>query len=79
MLDRMAHHTTKEHGCVVEKCLVQELRQIQSSLVAGCSVPSGKETFSSQLSHVLHLTDFWVAWKNGSLISQPLELHNVSL
>ena len=75
----MAQYTTREHGNIVERSLVQELTRLQSFLECGELLPGQKNSLMTQLTFVLRLMDAWVTWKNGSLISQPLELYHVSI
>lgn len=37
-----------------------------------------EESLKSQIGFLLMLTNVWVSWKSGSLISDPVQLFNVS-
>ena len=78
MLERMARHTVKEHCQVVEKSLVQELQRLWSVWNDKQYIGEQEESLKSQIGFLLRLTNVWVSWKSGSLISDPVQLFNVS-
>ena len=78
MLERMAKHTVKEHCQVVEKSLVQELERLYNIYNENQSSDNQQDSLKSQMSFVLSLTDIWVSWKSGSLISDPVKIFSVS-
>lgn len=77
MLERMARYTVKEHCQVVEKSLVQELQRLWN--IWNDKQNSGEqESLKSQIGFLLRLTNVWVSWKSGCLVSDPVQLFNVS-
>ena len=78
MLERVARYTVKEHCQVVEKSLVQELQRLWSVWSDKLYRGEQEESLKSQIGFLLRLTNVWVSWKSGSLISDPVLLFNVS-
>ena len=79
MLERMARFTVKEHCQVVEKSLVQELERLWSVWNDKHYSGEQEESLKSQIGFLLRLTNVWVSWKSGSLVSDPVQLFNVSI
>ena len=78
MLERMARYTVKEHCQVVEKSLVQELQRLWKIWNDKQNSGEQEEYLKSQIGFVLRLTNVWVSWKSGCLVSDPVQLFNVS-
>lgn len=78
MLERMARYTVKEHCQVVEKSLVQELQRLWSVWNDKQYSGDQEESLKSQIGFLLRMTNVWVSWKSGSLVSDPVQLFNVS-
>lgn len=78
MLERMARYTVKEHCQVVEKSLVLELQRLWNVWNDKQYSGEQEESLKSQIGFLLRLTNVWVSWKSGSLISDPVQLFNVS-
>lgn len=78
MIERMARYTVKEHCQVVEKSLVQELQRLWSVWKEKQYGSEQEESLKSQIGFLLRLTNVWVSWKSGSLVSDPVQLFNVS-
>lgn len=79
MLERAAKHTVKEHCQVIEKTLVQELERLLRLFSEKQFSDNKEDSLKSQMSLVLKLTDKWVSWKSGCLISDPVKIFNVSM
>lgn len=77
MLERMARYTVKEHCQVVEKSLVLELQRLWNVWNNKQYSGEQEESLKSQIGFLLRLTNVWVSWKSGSLISDPVQLFNV--
>jgi len=77
MIERMARYTVKEHCQVVEKSLVQELQRLWSVWNEKQYGSEQEESLKSQIGFLLRLTNVWVSWKSGSLVSDPVQLFNV--
>ena len=75
----MAKHTVREHGQVVEKSLVQEMERLLTIYNEKQLSGDQEESLKSQMAFVLRLTDVWVSWKSGSLISDPVKMFDVSI
>ena len=78
MLERIARYTAKEHCQVVEKSLVQELQRLWSVWSDKQYSGEQEDSLKSQIGFLLRLTNVWVSWKSGSLVSDPVQLFNVS-
>ena len=78
MLDRMAKYTAKEHCQVVEKSLALELERLWSIWNKKQHSINQRESLQCQIGFILRLTNVWVSWKSGSLISDPVKIFNVS-
>jgi hypothetical protein len=74
----MAKHTTSEGSLVVEQSLRSQLMKLYnvSEMIYG---EEEIKVLTHQLSYVLQLTNVWVSWKNGSLVSEPLFIFDVSI
>jgi len=79
MLERMAKHTVREHGQVVEKSLVQEMERLWTIYKEKQLSGDQEESLKSQMAFVLRLMDVWVSWKSGGLISDPVKMFDVSI
>lgn len=79
MLERAAKHTVKEHCQVIERTLVQELESLFTLFNEKQFSDNEEDSLKSQMSLVLRLTDKWVSWKSGCLISDPIKIFNVSM
>lgn len=79
MLERAANHTVKEHCQVIERTLVQELERLFRLFNEKQFSDNQEDSLKSQMSLVLRLTDKWVSWKSGCLISDPVKMFNVSM
>ena len=79
MLERVARYTVKEHCQVVEMSLVQELQKLWSVWKDKQFSADHEESLKSQTAYLLRLTNVWVSWKSGSLISDPVKIFNVSM
>ena len=75
----MARYTVKEHCQVVEKSLVQELERLWSIWNNKQYSVDQEKYLKRQIAYLLRLTNVWVSWKSGSLISEPLKIFNVSI
>lgn len=78
MLERMTRYTVKEHCQVVEKSLVQELQKLWSVWNDKQYSGDQERSLKSQMGFLLRLTNVWVSWKSGSLVSDPVQIFNVS-
>ena len=78
MLERVARYSVKKHCQVIEKSLVQELERLWSIWNNKQYSGDQEEPLKSQVACILRLTNVWVSWKSGSLISDPVKIFNVS-
>lgn len=78
MLERMTRCTVKEHCQVVEKSLIQELQRLWSVWNDKQYSGDQEKSLKSQIGFLLRLTNVWVSWKSGSLVSDPVQIFNVS-
>lgn len=76
----MANHTTSEHCHVIDSCLTNHLMHLYLKLeqIRPAHEPETLNTLVSSLSYALQLTNQWLSWKNGCLVTQPPILHDVS-
>ena len=79
MLERAAKHTVKEHCHVIERTLVQELERLFRFFNEKQFSDNQEDSLKSQVSLVLKLTDKWVSWKSGCLVSDPVKIFSVSM
>ena len=78
MFERMAKYTAKEHCQVVEKSLIQELQRLWTAWNGKQYSGEQEESLKRQIGFLLRLTNVWISWKSGSLVSDPAQLFNVS-
>ena len=78
MLNSMAKYTVKEHCSVVEKTLVMELERLWSIWNKKQHDFDQAGSLQSQIGFTLQLTNVWVSYKSGSLISDPIKICDVS-
>lgn len=78
MLNSMAKYTVKEHCSVVEKTLVMELERLWSIWNRKQHDFDQAGSLQSQIGFILQLTNVWVSYKSGSLISDPIKICDVS-
>ena len=78
MLNSMAKYTVMEHCSVVEKTLVMELERLWSIWNKKQHDFDQAGSLQSQIGFTLQLTNVWVSYKSGSLISDPIKICDVS-
>ena len=78
MLNSMAKYTVMEHCSVVEKTLVMELERLWSIWNRKQHDFDQAGSLQSQIGFTVQLTNVWVSYKSGSLISDPIKICDVS-
>ncbi|KAK3603374.1 hypothetical protein CHS0354_025985 [Potamilus streckersoni] len=70
MIQSMAHHSNKEHMIPMWQCILDSLNSFHSSWQE-LKTPEEKASSAEALERLLRLTNFWITYKRGLVLSQP--------
>ncbi|KAL3883204.1 hypothetical protein ACJMK2_029494, partial [Sinanodonta woodiana] len=76
MIQSMAHHSNKEHMTPMWQCILDSLNSFHSCWQSA-KAPEKKTASAEALERLLRLTNLWITYKAGFVLSQPDSLAKV--